>query len=93
MTMTSKRQYNRRTDDERIAELQSKIDSLQKKLEHKQRPDVPVIKEIPKVQRRLKKFAQFAVNYGRDDLANSTLAFVAGLERMMNEPPPARRSE
>lgn len=91
MTMTEKRTYNRRTDEDRIAELQSKIQSLQGKLESKQRQDLPVLREIPKVQRRLRKFAQTAMNHGRHDLANSTLAFLAGLERNLNEDEPARR--
>jgi hypothetical protein len=83
--MTTKRKYTRRSADERIAELQSKIDELQKKVEAKARPDLPVIKDIPRVQLRLRKFAQLAVNYGRDDLANSTLAFVAGLDRTLDD--------
>ena len=82
MTETLKRQYNRRTDEERIADLQSRIDDIQTKLERKKRPDQPVLTDIPNVQRRLRKFAQLAVNYGRDDLANSTMAFIAGLDRM-----------
>jgi molecular chaperone GrpE (heat shock protein) len=91
MTMTDKRSYNRRSDDERIAELQAKIQALQGKLEAKQREDLPVLREIPKVQRRLRKFAQLAVNHGRHDLANSTLAFLAGLERNLNDDEPMRR--
>jgi molecular chaperone GrpE (heat shock protein) len=91
MTMAAaKRSYRKRTDDERIAQLQAQIDSLQRKVEKRERHDVPVLKEIPKVQKRLKRFAQTAVNYGREDLANSTMAFVAGLERMLNEPAPKR---
>jgi hypothetical protein len=83
--MTTKRKYNRRSADERIADLQSKIDDLQKKVEASARPDLAVIRDIPRVQQRLRKFAQLAINYGRDDLANSTMAFVAGLDRTLSE--------
>ena len=80
--MNSKRTYKRRSDEERIAELRSRISSLQKKLEHQKRPDEVVLREIPKVQKRLRRFAQMAVDNGRADLANSTMAFMAGLDRM-----------
>lgn len=83
--MTANRMPNRRTDEEHIAKLQAKIDQLQKQVESQSRPDLPVLKEIPKVQSRMRKFAQLAINYGRADLANSTLAFVAGLDRTLDE--------
>jgi molecular chaperone GrpE (heat shock protein) len=85
MPTMSKRSYKRRSEDERIAELESKIAELQKKVESKQRTDLPVLREIPKLQRKLKDFAQRAVNYGRDDLANSTMAFAMGLDRHLDE--------
>ena len=85
MPTMSKRKYRRRSEDERIAELESKIAELQKKVESKQRPDLPVLKEIPKLQRRLKEFAQLAMNHGRADLANSTMAFTMGLDRHLDE--------
>jgi molecular chaperone GrpE (heat shock protein) len=93
MSTTTKRNYRRRTDEERIAELESKLQNLQKKVEAKTRPDLPVLKEIPKLQRRLKAFAQLAVNYGRADLANSTMAFSAGLDRNLAESGVSRRGD
>jgi len=81
MTNVAKRTYRRRTEEERIADLQSKLEELQKKVESKTRKDLEVLREIPKVQRRLKKFAQLAMVHGRHDLANSTMAFSAGLDR------------
>lgn len=88
-----KRKYRRRTDEERIAELQSKIAAIQKKQELKERKDSPVIKEIPRIQRRLNKFAQMALDHGREDLANSTRAFVAGLDRVLTGETATRRRE
>jgi len=85
MSTMTKRNYRRRSDEERIAELETRLQELQKKVEAKTRPDLPVLREIPKLQRRLKAFAQMAVNYGRPDLANSTMAFSAGLDRNLDE--------
>jgi molecular chaperone GrpE (heat shock protein) len=79
----ARRQYNRRTDDERIAELEDRIKSLQAKSAIREKKTDPVIKEIPKVQRRLQKFAQLAMDHGRQDIANSITAFNSGLERIL----------
>lgn len=83
MNVASGRSYNRRTDDQRIAELQTKIEDLRKKLEQRQRPDQAVVREIPKIQQKLRRFAQISADNGRDDIANSTVAFIAGLDRMI----------
>lgn len=83
----SKRKYTRRTDEELIEELQDKIKKVQQRMEAKQRKDSAVLKELPKVQRALKRFAQLAVDNGREDLSNSTRAFLAGLERSAETPP------
>ena len=77
----AKRSYTRRSDEERIAEISARIEKLKAKLETKQRKDSPVLQEIKKVRRVLKKFAQVALDHGRADLANSTQAFAAGLDR------------
>lgn len=79
--MNTKRAYTRRSDEERIAELQAQISNLQTKVAQKERPDAALLREVPRVQRRLRKFAQKALDLGRADLANSVLAFIAGLER------------
>ena len=89
--MPDKRQYNRRSDDERIAELQSKIEELKRKVDTKQRPDLVVVREIPKLQKRLRDFAQLAANNGREDIANSVVAFIAGLDRMGAPPENTKR--
>ena len=85
MSEQKKRNYRRRSEDERIEALQAEIDSLREKIEAKKRKDMPVLKEIPKIQRRLQKFVQMAVDYERHDIANTTLAFLAGLERIHSE--------
>jgi len=82
MTMTAKREYHRRSDEERIAELEARIEAVKQRMLHKDRPDEAVLNQIPRLQRNLRKFAQLAMSHGRADLANSTLAFLAGLDRM-----------
>ena len=87
----AKRTYTRRSDQERIEELQSKIEKIQARIEARKRKDSPVVREAMKVQRALKKFAQVAVNNGREDLANSIQAFAAGLGRSVSEEPVTHR--
>lgn len=92
MVTTAKRGYTRRSEDERIADLQSKIQKIKERLLTKQRKDSPVLREVSRVQRILRKFAQIAQDHGRADLAMSTQAFVAGLDRLASTPEePARR--
>ena len=82
MVTTAKRSYNRRSEDQRIADLESKIQKIKERQEMKQRKDSPVLREMMRVQRMLRKFAQTAQDHGRADLAMSTQAFVAGLDRL-----------
>ena len=91
----SKRKYQRRSEDERIAELEAQLQSLKARKTTRERMNDPMAQEIPKVVRRLRKFAQFAMDQGRGNVANSVTAFTAGLERtlndILNEPPPSPR--
>lgn len=80
---TLRRKYKRRTDSERIADLEAKIVDLKAQQDAKKRKDDPLVREIPKVQRRLRKFAQMAAEVGRLDIANSTTAFISSLDRMV----------
>lgn len=91
MAKAGKRTYRRRTDEERIDELEQKLQEMRQRLAVKQRQDSAVLRDIPRVQRRLRKFAQLAMDHDREDLANSTLAFVAGLDRMVHAPADAPR--
>ncbi|MCB9913810.1 MAG: hypothetical protein H6828_01525 [Planctomycetes bacterium] len=83
----AKRSYHRRSDEELIAELQDKIKMVERRMQSKTRADAPLLKELPKLGRTLRKFAQAAVDHGRDDLSNMTLAFLAGLQRAADELP------
>lgn len=87
----TKRQYTRRTEQERISELEDKIRQIRERMENKQRKDSAVLRELPKVKRVLNKFAQLAVDNERHDLANSCVAFLAGLDRAARDVPAGRR--
>lgn len=93
MTMAEKRNYRRRSDADRIAEMEAKIVALREKIETRDRADQAVVDEVPRIQKRLREFAQLAMSHGRHDVANSTMAFMAGLERMKDDhPEPLRRA-
>jgi len=83
----AKRSYTRRTDEELITELQQKLKRVEARVQAKQRPDAPVLKEVSKLSRALRKFAQFAADHDRLDLSNMTVAFQSGLDRASKEPP------
>lgn len=76
-----------RSPDERIADLEQQIELQKQKLARKNaKTALPaVIKDIPRVQKRLQKFAQLAVDDGRQDIANSVSMFLAGLNRIYAE--------
>ncbi len=94
MTMAEKRNYRRRSDADRIAEMEAKISELREKSQTRDRADQAVVDELPKVQKRLRDFAQLAMSRGRHDIANSTMAFMAGLERMKDDrPEPHKRPD
>jgi hypothetical protein len=94
MVTTAKRSYNRRSEDQRIADLETKILKIKERMQMKQRKDSPVLREVARIQRILRKFAQTAQDHGRADLAMSTQAFAAGLDRLVSTPadPVRRRS-
>jgi hypothetical protein len=79
-TMT-KRSYTRRSEDERIAQLQAQIQKVKERLEAKKQKESPLLREWTKAQRSLRKFIQAAAENGRNDLSLSAEAFMAGLER------------
>ena len=83
MTTMTKRTYTRRTEDERIAELEAQIRKVKDRLENKKQKESPLLREWTKAQRSVRKFIQAAAENGRSDLSLSAEAFLAGLERSM----------
>jgi small-conductance mechanosensitive channel len=88
MTTMSKRSYTRRTEDERIAELEAQIMRVKERMEAKKQKDSPLLREWTKAQRALRNFIQAAAQSGRNDLSLSAEAFLAGLERSMQSAAP-----
>ncbi|MBK7645212.1 MAG: hypothetical protein IPJ19_19570 [Planctomycetes bacterium] len=90
----AKRSYQRRSEDERIKDLEAKVAQLREKLERKQRTDGPVLKEFKKLQKLLHHFAITAHEHQRADIGNMVDAFTAGLGRQIDLVPdePRRRS-
>lgn len=79
----SRRTYRRRSEEERIADLEKKIEALKARQAVRDRKDDPILKEIPKVSRRLRKFAQLAMDHRRPDIANTSSGFAAALDRIL----------
>lgn len=80
---STKRSYHRRSDEERITDLEMRIAQLRAKQTVRDKKDDPVLREIPKLRGQLRKFAQLAMDHQRPDISNSTWAFTAGLDRIL----------
>ncbi len=83
MTESTKRKYTRRTEEDRILELENRIQLMKAKIVERNQKDSPLMKELPKLQGRLRKFADLAMECGRADISNSTVAFSAGIGRSL----------
>ena len=75
-----KRTYRRRSDEQMIEDLEAKVREVQQRVESRQRKDSPVLKEIPKLKRKLAGFAQLCMDHNRKDLSNTVLAFLTTIE-------------
>jgi exonuclease V gamma subunit len=89
MTTMTKRTYTRRSEDERIAQLEAQIQKVKDRLENKKQKESPLLREWTKAQKSVRKFIQAAAENGRSDLSLSAEAFLAGLERSMRSMSPA----
>jgi hypothetical protein len=83
----AKRSYTRRSDGEIIEDLQAKIEQLQQRIHKKERSDVAVVKELPRVKRTMARFMQLCLDNGREDLSNTVMAFLATLDRQAKDLP------
>ena len=66
-----------------MADLDRKIAELRAKQAAQEKKGDPVLRELRKLQRSLKRFTQFALDHNRPDIANSTLGFRTILERLL----------
>lgn len=79
------RPYQRRSSEQKIADLERKIAALKARQEARAKKKDPVVKEALKLHRHLKAFIQTALDHRRPDIANSALGFKASLERIVAE--------
>jgi hypothetical protein len=99
MTDNVKKRRQRRTYEDRIAELESQIQRQKEKLTVKKeriakKREVPAsIKSIPKIAKKLQDFASLALADKRMDVFNSVSMFLAGLQRMYEQEMAQRAEE
>lgn len=78
-----RRSYQRRSAEQRVAELEKKIAALKARQASRERKDDPVLRELQKLMKRLKHFVQHAHDHKRPDIANSVMGFKSMLERIL----------
>lgn len=83
----TKRSYTRRSPEERLRELESKLAEAKAKLEAEKERDSLLHQEWQKAFKLLRKFIQTASDEGRTDIAISVQAFTAGIERSIRMKP------
>jgi len=66
-----------------VSALQDRITELKAKLTAQQKKTDPVLREIQKLQKTLKRFIQLAHDNNRPDIANSAMGFRSMLERIL----------
>ncbi|HEX6882919.1 MAG TPA: hypothetical protein VF530_06030 [Planctomycetota bacterium] len=77
------RSYQRRSTSERLAELEQKVSALKARRATREKKGDPVLREIQKLQKRLKQFIQTAHDHQRPDIANGAMGFKAMLDRIL----------
>jgi len=78
-----RRSYNRRSAEERVAELDKKIAELKARQAAREKKGDPVLREMQKLLKGLKRFIQIAHDHKRPDVANSAMGFKSMLERIL----------
>ena len=78
-----RRSYHRRSAQERVADLDKRIQDLKAKQAAREKKGDPVLREIQKLVKRLKAFVQYAHDHKRPDVANSVMGFKSMLERIL----------
>jgi hypothetical protein len=76
---------HRRTEDERIAALRTKIEDLERRRQRKAMRESPVAKAALDLVRRLKRAETLFLENSRMDLANSAKAASISLTQLMQE--------
>lgn len=85
-TLVTNSNRPRKSEEERLEELQKQLEELKARVEEKSRRDLPVVRDYAKVEKVLRTFMQTAMDHGREDVAISVQAFLAGTTRMLDRP-------
>ena len=83
LTSDMSRSYQRRSTAERLADLEKKVSHLKAKQASREKKGDPVLREVQKLQKRLKEFIQTAHDHKRPDIANGAMGFKAMLDRIV----------
>lgn len=74
----------RRTEDQQIADLQTKIREVEERMKRKEIQSSPLHKEFARFKKHAARFAQSCTDEDRTDIANSVLGVLAVTERQVN---------
>ena len=78
------RPATRRTEDQQIADLQTKIREVEERMKRKEIESSPLHKEFARFKKHAARFAQACTDEDRTDIANSVLGVLAVTERQVN---------
>jgi molecular chaperone GrpE (heat shock protein) len=78
-----RRSYQRRSAEQRVSALEQRIAALKAKQAAREKKSDPIVREMQKLQKRLKRFVQLAHDHKRPDVANSAMGFKSMLERLL----------
>ncbi len=78
------RPTSRRTEDQQIADLESKIREVEERMKRKQIQSSPLHKEFARFKKHAARFVQACTDEERADIANSVLGILTVTERQVN---------
>lgn len=78
------RTAQRRTEDQQIADLQSKIREVEERMKRKEIVSSPLHKEFARFKKHAARFVQSCADEDRADIANSVLGVLTVTERQVN---------
>ena len=83
-TLKGARATQRRTEDQQIADLESKIREVEERMKRKKVQSSPLHKEFARFKKHAARFVQACSDEERADIANSVLGVLSVTERQVN---------
>ena len=78
------RSTERRSEDQQIADLESKIREVEERMKRKELRSSPIHKEFARFKKHAARFVQACADEGRPDITNSVLGVLAVTERQVS---------